>query len=386
MTEKVIQVHNPHNLPTLPYTAFEELPGDLALPMTSQAMTKMRGSLIKHGVFLPTFLWFDDQQRANILDGHQRKTVFGSLAADGWVIPEIPYVSVDASNRKDAAEKLLQIRSRYAQVNPETTWLSEFVEGTNDLIQMLDKVEIPDLDLDSLLTPLDLDDRPDESTLDDLPPEPEHIVIKPGDLIILGNHCLLCGDSTKQEDVDRLMNGELAHLFLTDAPYGVKYADKNRFLNAIAPANRIQEPIENDHQTLEDLQKLWERVCKNVYAVTTQQSAIYWFTCQGSDKMMMMMMSIKRANWKNRHELIWVKNNHVLGRSDYHYKHEPILYGWKQDGTHKFYGDHSNVSTLEFDKPLKSDLHPTMKPVALLQKLISNSSKVHEIVIDPFGG
>ncbi len=298
MTEKVIQVHNPHNLPTLPYTAFEEFQGDLALPMTSQAIKKLRGSLIKHGVFLPTYLWFDDQQRANILDGHQRKTVFGSLAADGWEIPEIPYVSVDASNRKDAAEKLLQIRSRYAQVNPETTWLSEFVEGTNDLIQMLDKVEIPDLDLDSLLTSLDLNDRPDESTLDDLPPEPEHIVIKPGDLIELGGkHRILCGDSTKREDVDLLCQDVKVNGIFTSPPYAEQRKEQ---YGGVVVDQYVQ---------------WWEDIQANMRNVLAEDGSLFVNIkphCEHGQRVLyvfdLVLAMVREWQWRFVDELCWEKN------------------------------------------------------------------------------
>jgi len=100
---------------------------------------------------------------------------------------------------------------------------------------------------------------------------------------------------------------------------------------------------------------------------------------------MMMMMMIGDAGWKVRHELIWVKNNHVLGRSDYQYKHEPILYGWRKDGTHKFYGDFQ-TSVLEFDKPVSSKLHPTTKPTDLVSFLTKNSTQANDLIYDPFLG
>ena len=100
---------------------------------------------------------------------------------------------------------------------------------------------------------------------------------------------------------------------------------------------------------------------------------------------MMMMMRLSEAGWRVRHELIWVKNNHVLGRTDYNYKHEPILYGWKKDGKHRFFGGFQ-TSVLEFPKPQNSDLHPTTKPVELIERLIANSSQAGEIVLDTFLG
>jgi DNA modification methylase len=97
------------------------------------------------------------------------------------------------------------------------------------------------------------------------------------------------------------------------------------------------------------------------------------------------MLALNDGGWQIKHELIWVKNNHVLGRTDYAYKHEPIIYGWKQNGTHKYYGGFQ-TSIFDFPKPTKNDLHPTMKPIELLSKLIKNSSQEKEIVLDVFLG
>lgn len=206
--------------------------------------------------------------------------------------------------------------------------------------------------------------------------------VNKGDIWQLGPHRIACGDCTDRKVVSVLFDGQLADLWLTDPPYGVSYADKNAFLNTISRGNRIQKRIENDHASMDDMKKLWGKAALLAYDFTTSQASYYWFACQGGDQMMMMMIGEK---WKVRHELIWLKNNHVLGRTDYNYKHEPILYGWKRDGTHKFYGGFQ-TSVLEFDKPLKSDLHPTMKPVPLVSKLIRNSSRPGELVYDSFLG
>lgn len=207
-----------------------------------------------------------------------------------------------------------------------------------------------------------------------------------GKLVLKGRHRLKCGDASVISDVRDAVGGAEANLVLTDPPYGVSYADKNRFLNAIGRPNCVEKPIRNDHESLDDLTEFWQLVMENAYQVTTNRAAYYWFACQGGDQMMMMMMSIGRANWKVRHELIWVKNCHVLGRCDYHYKHEPILYGWKQDGVHDWYGDSSQMSTLEYPKPHRSELHPTMKPIELLERLIQNSTKPDGLVLDLFLG
>jgi DNA modification methylase len=199
-----------------------------------------------------------------------------------------------------------------------------------------------------------------------------------------GEHRLVCGDCTDRAVVERVMRGERAALVVTDPPYGVEYADKNQFLNAIFPGNRIEEPIAGDHQSKADTQEMWKSAFKQMADVMKPGAVVYCFMPQGGDQMMMMMMMMMRAGIEPRHELIWLKNNHVLGRTDYAYKHEPILYAWKEGG-HKFYGDFQ-TSVIECDKPMKSDLHPTTKPTELIERLIDNSSARGEVVYDPFAG
>lgn len=210
--------------------------------------------------------------------------------------------------------------------------------------------------------------------------------VRPGQLWQLGDHRLICGDCTDAATVARVMAGEKADLFLTDPPYGVSYADKNAWLNAVAKGNRIQTPIENDHSDIADIARdVWLPAFSLALECCCHTASFYLFMPQGGDQMMMMMMMMNDAGWTPRHELIWLKNNHVLGRSDYNYKHEPILYGWKRKGTHHFYGDFQ-TSVIECKKPQNSDLHPTMKPVELIERLIPNNTQTGAIVYDPFLG
>lgn len=214
--------------------------------------------------------------------------------------------------------------------------------------------------------------------------------VQSGDLWIIpsltgtGEHRLLCGDSTNAEDVARVMGGDLADLIVTDPPYGVSYADKNRFLNSVAFGKRIEEPIQNDHGTVDEMADLWLCVFRQALQVSADHASYYVTSPQGGELMMMMMM-IQNAGWQLKHCMIWVKNNHVLGRADYNYKHEPILYGWNK--SHHFYGNGQfKTSVWTVDKPLQSKDHPTMKPVELFEECVLNSSDFHNIVYDPFGG
>src|SRR3990167_10298321 len=201
----------------------------------------------------------------------------------------------------------------------------------------------------------------------------------------LGKHRLGLGDSSNREDVAELMGEARADLFLTDPPYGVSYVKKNAAVSGGIVHNAIGKKIDSDEKSLEDIQKLWFSAAKNAYDFSTDKASYLWFACQGGDQMMMMMM-IGDAGWKVRHELIWVKDSFVFGRSDYHYQHEPILYGWKKEGKHNFYGDRKQASILRFKRPNNSVFHPTTKPLELIKYLIKNHTKEGDIVLDLFGG
>lgn len=298
----------------------------------------------------------------------------GTLAAAkalGW--KEIAIVRSPLSGSEATAYAIADNRS------------SELAEWDDDILsQTLAALQIEDEDL-ALATGFDAKEidallAPDEVKEDEVPEPPVDQITKSGDLWILGDHRLLCGDSTKAEDVERLMAGAKADLWLTDPPYGVAYESAGR-----RGKENQHEEIENDSRPLDEMAKFWEQAASLAYQSCSGSSSYYWFACQGGDQMMM-MMSISRAKWRVRHELIWVKDQMVFGRCDYHYKHEPILYGWKQDGTHEWNADRKQVSVLEFARPKRSDEHPTMKPVALVAYLLGNNTTSGESVLDTFCG
>jgi DNA modification methylase len=175
----------------------------------------------------------------------------------------------------------------------------------------------------------------------------------------------------------------MADMVFTDPPYGVSYGDKNKYLNAIAPANRIQVPIEGDHLSQEDTSKLWSSCWQAIYEHLKPGCAYY---CCSADADLLLLLLSLRDNALHPHQcIIWVKNNIVLGRRDYKAKHETIVYGWKE-GRHTFYGPGGAPTVWEIDKPHSSKLHPTMKPVEVPSEAIQNSSKTDDIVLDPFLG
>jgi site-specific DNA-methyltransferase (adenine-specific) len=229
-----------------------------------------------------------------------------------------------------------------------------------------------------------------EAKEDDFDPDAEHYEpkVKRGEVWLLGRHRLMCGDSTSADDVARLMNGEKARLVITDPPYNVAVGSRNKVLNEMTSGHRIEEDIKNDNgMTDEEVgNKIWKPAFINMKANADDDCTIYVSMPQGGTHMMMMMMMMHDAGWQIKHELIWVKNvpTFSMGRLNYDYQHEPILFGWNK--THKWYGSEHKVSTLYFDRPMKSDLHPTMKPIPLWAELINNSSKQGDIILDTFGG
>ena len=213
-------------------------------------------------------------------------------------------------------------------------------------------------------------------------------VCKRGEVWKLGEHRLMCGDSTSEEDFAKLMGEERADMVFTDPPYGVSYAEKNEFLNALGTGHRLTKRIENDDKQPEDMYAFWVDAFTKLHEFSKEQMAYYITAPQGGDLLLLLLLqAIRDAGFMLKHQLVWNKNNHVLGRCDYNYKHEPVIYGWKIGGTHNFYGGGDfKTSVWDIAKPLQSKLHPTMKPVELVANCIKDTTKEGDIVLDAFGG
>lgn len=202
---------------------------------------------------------------------------------------------------------------------------------------------------------------------------------KVGDIFKLGNHFLMCGDSTKLSDIKKLVSHNKIDLIITDPPYGVDYSNKNEFLNKFDNGNRNQKSIINDN--IEDYEGFFIKMFENIKFCCSEYNALYVF--MSGEKLHNLRNAFEKTGGHWSDYLIWLKNNHVLGRKDYNNKIELCMYGWF--GKHKFYGGFS-TNVLEFNKPLKNDLHPTMKPIELLAKLIQDASLEKMKVLDLFGG
>jgi DNA modification methylase len=210
----------------------------------------------------------------------------------------------------------------------------------------------------------------------------EPAVSKLGEIYQLGRHRVMCGDSTN--DLNKLLNERQCNLLLTDPPYGVSYSDKNKFLNSISKGNKNQTKIENDHQTPEEMKEFWTEAFGAIFPYLADDASFYICSPQGGE-LLLLLLSLYDIGYPSRHMIIWNKNNHVLGRCDYNYKHEPLLFGWKEK--HNFYGKgQQHNSVWDISKPQSSKEHPTMKPIELMAECILNSSKKDDIVLDPYLG
>jgi len=209
-----------------------------------------------------------------------------------------------------------------------------------------------------------------EDEFNGVPPKEPYTVL--GDLYEIGDHRLLCGDSTQTDTFEKLMQGEFADMVVTDPPYNVAYQGSNGL------------KIENDN--MED-SKFYQFLYDFFTSCNTfLKKGSAWYVWHADIEGINFRTAFKNAGIKLSSCLIWNKNVLVMGRGDYHWKHEPCLYGWKEGAAHKWYFDRKQTTVINFDKPQRNGEHPTMKPIGLFAYQIGNSSKSGDIVIDAFGG
>ena len=213
-----------------------------------------------------------------------------------------------------------------------------------------------------------------QDIIEDSIPETAETRCNNGDIWKLGNHRLICGDSTDPDVIDRLMDGVKADMLLTDPPYNVDYTGKTK------DALKIQnDKMDNDsfRQFLRDAFSSADSVMRAGAVFYIWHADLEGYNFRGA---------CADNNWKVRECLIWNKNSMVLGRQDYQWKHEPCLYGWKDGASHLWASDRKQTTVLNFDRPIRADLHPTMKPIALVAYQIGNNTHEGDAVLDLFGG
>lgn len=236
---------------------------------------------------------------------------------------------------------------------------------------------IADIDMSDFGFNLDLGDDEDKVQEDEFDEEvPEEPKSKLGQIFRLGRHRLMCGDSTNPEMVKKLVGGVQCDLLLTDPPYNVGYEGKQK----------SKMTIKNDHQDETNFYDFLTAAFTSGLAVMKSGAAYYVWYAAGTPSSWVFNKALNDVGMKVRQQLVWEKNSMVLGRQDYQWQHEPCLYGWVEDGSHSWYSDRKQTTVLNFDRPTHSDLHPTMKPVALFDYQIKNSTKSGDTVLDLFGG
>jgi site-specific DNA-methyltransferase (adenine-specific) len=211
----------------------------------------------------------------------------------------------------------------------------------------------------------------DEDEVPEVPAEP---VTKLGDVWILGNHRVMCGDSTSIDEISRLTNGALVDMWLTDPPYNVAYEGKTK------DALKIKNDSMDDGQFRQFLRDSYTA------ADSSMKSGAVFYIWHADSEGYNFRGAAHDAGWTVRQCLIWKKQTMVMGRQDYHWKHEPCLYGWKDGSGHLWASDRKQTTILEFDRPFRNGEHPTMKPVALFEYQLLNNTKGGDIVLDSFGG
>lgn len=320
---------------------------------------KLKRSIHEFG-YVDPLIW--NQQTGRLIGGHQRLKVLKDMG-----IEDVDVVVVDMNEEK---EKALNV----ALNKISGDW------DKNKLMLLITDLQGEDFDVSLTgFDPEELDDLFKDDLKDDVKDDNFDVdkelkkptMTKPGDLWQLGEHRLLCGDSTKEESYELLMAGKLANLVITDPPYNVNY-------------HGSAGKIKNDNMKDDAFYQFLLAAFMNMEKSMASDASIYVF--HADTEGLNFRKAFSDAGFYLSGTCIWVKQSLVLGRSPYQWRHEPILFGWKKKGKHCWYAGRKESTIWEFDKPKKNKDHPTMKPIPLLAYPIMNSSMTNSIVLDPFGG
>ena len=301
-----------------------------------------------------------------IIAGHGRL-----MAARKLGYKEVP--TIELSDLTETQKRAYIIADNRLALN--AGWDNEMLTiELNDLLAdgfALELLGFDPKELNALLEPEVVQGLTDEDAVPDVPEEPK---TKLGDIYQLGNHRLMCGDSTNVEAVVELTGGAGVDMLLTDPPYNVAYEGKTKESLTIQ-----NDSMGNDQfrQFLRDAFVTADTVMKKGAVFYIWHADIEGYNFRGA---------CDDAGWKVRQCLIWKKSSMVMGRQDYHWKHEPCLYGWKDGAGHLWAADRKQTTILEFEKPHRNGEHPTMKPVALFEYQMLNNTKGGDMVLDLFGG
>lgn len=357
----------------------ENYPVDKLIPYARNSRThndeqvaQIVASIKEFGFTNPILIGADDV----IIAGHGRL-----LAAQRMGLKEVPVVRLP--HLTETQRRALVIADNKIALNA----------GWDEEMLALEMKELGDMDFDLDLLGFSLDElkeleafgEPEPSgnaDEDEVPEVPEEAVTKSGDMWILGEHRLLCGDTTMVDDLKKLMADDTADMIFTDPPYNVNYGSTMKDSLRYHAGTLGGRKIMNDNLGDGFAQFLTDSLSN---LMMFNKGAAY--VCMSSSELHTLYSAFVSAGGKWSTFIIWAKNTFTLGRADYQRQYEPILYGWRADNKkHYWCGDRDQSDVWEYNKPVRNDLHPTMKPVELVERAINNSSKVGDIVLDGFGG
>lgn len=320
---------------------------------------KLKRSIHEFG-YVDPLIW--NQQTGRLIGGHQRLKVLKAMGID-----EVDVVVVDMDEEKEKALNVALNKISGDWDKDKLMLLITDLQGEDFDVSLtgFDPEELDDLFKD------DMKDGVKDDNFDVDKELKKPTMTKPGDLWQLGEHRLLCGDSTKEESYNLLMAGKQANLVITDPPYNVNYQGS---------AGKIK----NDNMKDDAFYQFLLAAFTNMEKSMADDASIYVF--HADTEGLNFRKAFSDAGFYLSGTCIWVKQSLVLGRSPYQWRHEPILFGWKKKGKHCWYAGRKESTIWEFDKPKKNKDHPTMKPIPLLAYPIMNSSMTNSIVLDPFGG
>lgn len=331
--------------------------------ITDKELSGLTESIKKFGFIDPVIVNIRDGKNI-LVGGHQRLRVAEILKME-----TIPVVEVDLSVSE---EKALNVA-----LNSPTLSGKYDEEILGNLLDEI-KVDLPDLfedlnfgDFDIEVPVEKVEGHTDQDAVPEIQPDP---VTKRGDIWLLGKHRLMCGDSTSIDDMEKLTQKNLVDMWLTDPPYNVAYEGKTK----------DSLTIQNDSMGNDDFRQFLVD-CYTAADAVMKPGAVFYIWHADSEGYNFRGAAFD-AGWKVRQCLIWKKSTIVMGRQDYHWKHEPCLYGWKDGAGHLWASDRKQSTILEFDKPSRNAEHPTMKPVELFEYQLLNNTKGGDIVLDSFCG
>ena len=324
---------------------------------SDEQVEKIAKSMREFGFINPVLV----DGKFNIIAGHGRV-----LGAKKLGMKEVPCLFIEDLTEEQKRAYIIA-DNRLAE---DAGWDKEMLK--------IELEELQNLNFDISLTGFEMEDFDfgmDETEVvedefdETVPEEPKS---KKGEIYKLGKHYLMCGDSTDINDVEKLMNGAKVDLFLTDPPYNVDYQGGTGLT------------IQNDNMEEDAFREFLKVSFFNANTVMKEGAVFYIWHADSEGYNF--RGACHDIGWKVRQCLIWCKNTLVMGRQDYHWKHEPCLYGWKEGASHLWASDRRQTTVLEFDRPSVSKEHPTMKPVGLFDYLIKNNTKKDDIVLDLFAG